>query len=419
MIDVEAARKVLRANDRGGHTVPTDGLYPFAWSWDSAITALGWLTFDEARAWDECHTMFSGQWDNGMVPHILFHGGNAESYFPGPDVWGSNTAIPSSAISQPPVWATAIRMMAERAQDRALAESALAKLMPQLIAYHDWWYNDRDRADTGLVRSYHPWESGMDNSPAWDTPLMRVPEVEWEYQRRDLGHVDQDQRPHKPEYDRYLYLVDFYKKNGFDSDIIYNECPYRVVDIGIVAILQRATKDLVVLCRQTGHHAAAERMEGEIDRTQSAIDKLWSPGHRCFFNYDLVADEPLEEVTTGTVLPLFGGLAGEQQAADMAKLLDEWIDASPFAVASTHPSSPRYEPQRYWRGPIWLHINWMLALGLRDYGYDDVADRVNGATRACVDASGFFEYFDAESGAGCGGGDFSWTAAVALYWLAD
>ena len=32
-------------------------------------------------------TLFSGQWDNGMVPHILFHKVDP-SYFPGPDVWG-------------------------------------------------------------------------------------------------------------------------------------------------------------------------------------------------------------------------------------------------------------------------------------------------------------------------------------------
>ncbi len=54
--------------------------------------------------------MFRGQWDNGMVPYILFHK-DAESYFPGPSVWGSTDSIPSSAGSQPPVWATTIRVM--------------------------------------------------------------------------------------------------------------------------------------------------------------------------------------------------------------------------------------------------------------------------------------------------------------------
>ena len=419
MIDVDGARRILESNDRDGHTVPTDGLYPFQWSWDSAITAMGWLTFDEPRAWKEAETMFAGQWDNGMLPHILFYGGEADTYFPGPSVWGSNTKIPSSAISQPPVWATAIRHMLEAASDTVLAEARVRELLPKLIAYHDWWYRDRDRADTGLVRSYHPWESGMDNSPAWDDALARVPEVNWSYVRRDLGHVDQEQRPHKPQYDRYLYLVDFYKNNGFDSDVIYNECPYRVTDIGIVAILQRASVDLVALCKRFGEDAAAERFESELERSREAVNGLWSAQHRCFFNYDLVVDQRIDEITTATVLPLFGGMASAEQAEAIAELIDEWLAASAFSLSSTHPSSARYEPQRYWRGPVWLHINWMIAVGLADYGYEDLAARVRDATRQCVETSGFWEYFDAETGAGCGGDDFSWTAAVALYWLAD
>jgi len=417
VIDVDAAKQVLRTNDRDGHTVPTDGLYPFQWSWDSAITALGWLKFDEARAWQEAHVMFSGQWDNGMLPHILFHG-DAESYFPGPDVWGSNTAVPSSAISQPAVWATAIRLMYEQGKDCALAEAAVQQLLPKLIAYHRWWYRERDPDGTGLICSYHPWESGMDNSPAWDDPLARVPEVDWTYQRRDLGHVDSEQRPHKPQYDRYLYLVDFYKKNGFDSDIIYRNCPYRVIDVGLVAILHRATRDLLELCRATGADEATDDLSLALQRTENAIGKLWSDEHRCFFNYDLVAGEVLDEITTGTVLPLFAGLANDEQATAMAELIDEWLQATAFGLSSTHPSSDRFEPQRYWRGPVWLHINWMIAEGLSDYGYADLAERVKQATRECVDESGFHEYFDAMSGAGCGGDRFSWTAAVALYWLA-
>ena len=50
---VAAAQAVLRDNDRGGYTVPTSGLYPYQWNWDAAFCALGWITFDEPRAWRE------------------------------------------------------------------------------------------------------------------------------------------------------------------------------------------------------------------------------------------------------------------------------------------------------------------------------------------------------------------------------
>ena len=38
---MEQARNILRQNDRGGYTVPTERLYPYQWNWDSAICALG------------------------------------------------------------------------------------------------------------------------------------------------------------------------------------------------------------------------------------------------------------------------------------------------------------------------------------------------------------------------------------------
>ena len=53
--------------------MPTKGLYPYQWNWDSAFAALGFAEFDLARAWAEIETLMSGQWESGMVPHILFH----------------------------------------------------------------------------------------------------------------------------------------------------------------------------------------------------------------------------------------------------------------------------------------------------------------------------------------------------------
>ena len=415
-INFGQAAAVLQRNDLGGYTVPTHGLYPFQWSWDSAITALGWQRIDEARAWEEVETMFRGQWSNGMLPHILFHK-DAGSYFPGPDVWGGGQAIPSSAISQPPVWATAIRILCENSSDNTLAEGKILQLVPKLVDYHLWWHKERDPRGTGLVCSYHPWESGMDNSPAWDDPLGEVPEIDWSYQRRDLGHVDSEQRPKKPEYDRYLYLVDFYKRHNFNSEDIYEHCPYKVLDIGIISILHRANHDLLWLCERIGHTDNVETIKGYMQATQAAISSLWSREHSCFFSYDARADKALDEITTATVLPLLGGLASDRQADAMVVLIREWLESTAYGLSSTHPSSSRYESQRYWRGPVWLHVNWLIALGLERYSEPELANALQQAARRCVSSAGLWEYYDAESGAGCGGDNFSWTAAIALHWL--
>ena len=99
----KAAEAVLRANDRGGYTVPTAGLYPYQWNWDSAFAALGFAEFDIDRAWRELETLAEGAWPNGMWPHILFRADDPD-YFPGPSVWGAGTSvgapIASSGVSQ-------------------------------------------------------------------------------------------------------------------------------------------------------------------------------------------------------------------------------------------------------------------------------------------------------------------------------
>ena len=76
------AIEVLRENDRGSYTVPTKGLYPFQWNWDSCFTALGQSHYDMDRAWTEVETLFAHQWADGMVPHMVFHE-PAPTYFPG------------------------------------------------------------------------------------------------------------------------------------------------------------------------------------------------------------------------------------------------------------------------------------------------------------------------------------------------
>ena len=81
--DFDAAAAILRENDRGHYTVPTKGLYPFQWNWDSCLTALGLAALDEDRAFTEIETLFAHQWPDGMVPHIVFHVMD-DGYFPGP-----------------------------------------------------------------------------------------------------------------------------------------------------------------------------------------------------------------------------------------------------------------------------------------------------------------------------------------------
>ena len=57
----DQAAEILRRNDLGTYTVPTHGLYPFQWNWDSVLSALGQFHIDEARACTEIETLFEHQ----------------------------------------------------------------------------------------------------------------------------------------------------------------------------------------------------------------------------------------------------------------------------------------------------------------------------------------------------------------------
>ncbi|HEY8192262.1 MAG TPA: hypothetical protein VIG74_07540, partial [Alphaproteobacteria bacterium] len=232
----EAAREILRRNDRKGcYTIPAAKLYPFQWNWDSCFSALGWATFDEPRAWREIEMLFTHQWPDGMVAHIAFHEFH-DSYFPGPGAWYVPDNRPTSGITQPPVAATAVRMIYEQARDKEAATAHVRALLPKIFRYHRWFHQARDPENTGLVAIFHPWESGRDNSPEWDAALQRVSTEGLEsYKRKDLDHVDSKNRPSQDDYDRYMALVGLFRKHGYDQRAIYDSTQFRIADVGINA----------------------------------------------------------------------------------------------------------------------------------------------------------------------------------------
>jgi glycogen debranching enzyme len=405
---IERAQATLRGNDRGGYTVPTARLYPFQWNWDSAFVAMGWASFDGPRAWDEMEWLLRGQWEDGLVPQIVFHA-PSDDYFPGPDVWGIQRSPPTSGITQPPVLATAARHVWLATGDSA----RMAAMYPRLLLNHRWWEQARDPGRTGLAATLHPWETGMDNSPAWDVALARVPlETVTRIVRRDTGHVDPSMRPRGEEYQRFIHLVDTFRGAGWDPARMLAVSPFRVADVGTNAILLRAERDLLSLAAEFGTPAEVAEIEARIARKAAALAGLWSDALGQYVSRDLVDGTLIEVPTSAGFLPLFAGETAH--AAELAAKLSLWQQRAPYLVPSTDPADPRFEAVRYWRGPVWAVVNWMIAEGLVAAGYAAEGARVNAATRALIEQAGLAEYFDPTNGAGAGGADFSWTAAIYL-----
>ena len=419
---IEEACSILRLNDRGGYTVPTERLYPYQWNWDSAICALGWNHFDEARAWNEIRMLLKGQWTNGMIPHIIFHQ-DSPDYFPNADVWKvpetcfqEGVEHPrTSGISQPPVLATCVRKLLDTGKDSAIDSRELKQISLKIMNWHRWFWSARDPENTGLVSILHPWESGMDNSPAWDKSLVSVPSTQnSSYKRQDITLIDANQRPLKKEYDRYLYLVEKLRDEKYDSTNIFQDFPFRVIDVGLNSILQRANFDLLALFDQFGMLSESLELKKRIELTCKAFDKLWDEQHEHYYNRDEISGELIRIPTSACFLPLFGQLASDKQAQKMISTLEEWMKQEFLLVPSTSPFDPNYESQRYWRGPIWPHVNWMICEGLKNYDRHDLSQKIRLQTLELISKLGFHEYYHPLGESGLGGESFSWTAAVYL-----
>lgn len=413
---LDKAAAILRANDRGTYTVPTKGLYPFQWNWDSCLTALGFAAFDERRAWTEIETLFAHQWPDGMVPHIVFHV-HDEGYFPGADIWATGRPVPTSGITQPAVAGFAIRRMHDRAADLALARERALVLLPLVDRWHQWFFANRDPKGEGLVAIIHPWESGRDNSIDWDAALERVPtDGIAPYTRRDIQHANPDHRPTRAQYDRYVWLVENFRSLGWDNSKLHDASPFRVVDPGFNAILIRSCADLAELAARLGETEIANRNRAFAERGLAALENLWSARHGQYLCLDRAAGKLVDSASIGGILPAFAAIP-EERIGGLANRIGTLAARGKFAVPSHDPADPRFDAKRYWRGPVWLIVNYMIADGLMNAGKDKVAQSIRESSIGLIEKSGFAEYYDPITGEPCGGESFTWTAAMVIEFL--
>jgi Mannosylglycerate hydrolase MGH1-like glycoside hydrolase domain len=149
------------------------------------------------------------------------------------------------------------------------------------------------------------------------------------------------------------------------------------------------------------------------------LRELWDPQGRRFGTRDARADRRTPEDTILAFTPLLDPALPRPMVGAIVELL-----GSPCfhpAEAVEHYLVPTYDlrapgvrPPPLLARAVWINTDWLLWLGLRQHGVDDLAAEIRASMLGLVRRSGFREYFHPFAAQGYGASGFAWTAALVI-----
>ena len=426
----QQAAEVLKMNDRGNYTQPAHKLYPHQWLWDSCFIAIGLRHLDVERAKMEILSLLRGQWDNGMLPNIIFR--DDPQYHFDRSTWRSwlnpfaPEGVSTTGITQPPMLAEAVVQVGKKLEwpERRLW---YRMVYPALLKYHEWLYKERDPHGEGLVLLIHPWETGLDNTPPWMDEMHEHLMPLWirltektrfdrviNLFRRDTKSVLIDERFSTIE---SLMLMDTQRRlrrKRYDINKILDHSLFAIEDLSFNSILIRANTHLREIAKSLKEELPPE-LEQDMKKTEQAFEELWDMYSAQYYSRDFITHNLLKTPSIATFLPLYAGHIDKDRAEKLVRLLENEHSFGPaYPVPSVPLNSFWFHRKLYWQGPTWVNMNWLIIDGLERYGFKDHAEALRESTLEMVKKSGFYEYFDPVDASPAGVADFSWTAALTI-----
>lgn len=253
----------------------------------------------------------------------------------------------SSSITQPPLLAWGLWRIFERIKDKDILEKNYCRLK----RYIEWNLRNRD-VNRNYLFEWHIednplsrcGESGMDNSPRFDKAIS-------------------------------LDAIDF-------SSFMANEARYLAMISDILNYKEEKTY-----------------WEGLYRRIKEGVNRLlWDDTDKFYYDRDFLGN--LNKIkTVASFTPLFAGIADKEKAK---ALIDHLLNRDEFNTEFPIPSVARSEPSYstdLWRGPTWINYNYLVILGLKEYGFKEIAEYIVDKTIREVsiwykEEGVIFEYFD-------------------------
>ena len=297
--------------------VPSHAAYYFVgfWAWDTWRFSAALAKFDPELAKDNIRAMFDYQQPDGMIIDCIY----------------TDPAENNARDSKPPLVSWAVDEIFTHTNDTAF----ISEMYPQLMAYYKWWYNKRDHNRNGMCEygstdgtlEAAAWESGMDNAICFDDAKMLKNNG-----AEDAWSMDQE----SVDLNAYLAL----------------ECK----------LLKKFASILGVT------------FDGP-DYSSQVADYFFDKEKGFFFDRRLKDGSFIQEPGCEAYTPLWTEVATADQVKAMLPLLTDTAKFSTYIPFPTVAAdNPKYNPRGYWRGPIWLDQTYFAIRGLRNYGYNKMAD---------------------------------------------
>ena len=370
---------------------------------DSGAHQIVWAALgDVDQAVADLRTMLKVQLDDGRIPQQI----NWEKKSSWDDTFRDPLRLYSRTdyndLTQTPVLAYSLRSIYNATGDITYLE----EFVPKLIQLLTWWKKTRDLDGTGVVTILHPWESGIDLSPAYDAALGVSPS-------------NRARPPWRAIYPQLIQLALSYRwRFGWDQKkILARSHPaagpfnwFKVQDIAVNCVYASAWRVLGDLASCYNGEIAAECYAQQKHSEAGILNTLFdeSAGHFVtgYKNKDNVQSFHNVKVVQMLFPLLLDSISPEQVQGIVNYLTDENEFATNYPIPSVSKAEAEYNPIQntdlLWRGPTWGFTNWFVMEGLQRHGQTELLHGMMTKWIAMVREGGVYEMYNPETAVGYG-----------------
>lgn len=332
--------------------------YVAAWQWDSYFIAVGLRHGDPDLAWNQIAFFLDHQRPDGQMPDLVSDVGSVASVrdLPPRAVSIADRQNLDMPITKPPLTAWAAWEVHRYLDD----PTRIAWALPRIEDSQRWWTTRSDLNGDGLSEYGHRFSSGLDDSPLFDHG----------------GPVE------SPDLNAYLVVQD-------DR-------------------MARMADRLGRFDQAAGFSASAD------ERTRRLVARRWDKRRNRF--RAMVGQDEIRTFTPFHLMPLLTGRLPNGVATKLATSIRQprqfW---SNWPVPTVSLDDPAFNPERMWRGPVWLNVNRLLAEGLAASGHGDLSrELVEKSLAMVVQGRGMYEHWNPLTGGRPASATscFSWSAAL-------